>query len=377
MRPRVFTYLLILALSLPLGVVRLEAQETPSVDQGLKAYGSFHGADIDSIILTNRKLNLHIPLISYPQRGGRLHAGFFVSFGNPYFIKNTICIGFPTTCKTFYGPSTPGVQIKADFDVTAESYLISGVTHYLVRTPDGAAHNVENTSNGYVSLDATGFHYDPNSNIAIDRKGVQYFFSTSGPEVYSPGKIEDPSGNTITGTSTAWTDTLGRTLPAPPWAQGAGGGVATTDFTRCSGPLPISSAYLWNLPGPSGGTSSFKVCVAQVQIIYPATTCGYNCYPVNGTFPMIQSIVLPNNTAWGFEYNTVGYLTRIDFSAGGSITYGAANTMTSLCNGDNPTGNPATFYIGGIASRSVDSADGTGPHQWTYSVVSSDPNQEW
>ncbi len=352
MRPRVFTHPLILALSLPLGVVRLQAQETPSVDQGLKAYGSFHGADIDSVILINGKLNLHIPLISYPQRGGGPHGGFFVFFPNPYFTKQTVCVGFPTTCKTFWGNEAPGVQIKADFELAAESYLISGVTHYRLRTRDGAAHNVENTSNGYVSVDSTGFHYDPNSNTAIDRNGVRYFFSPSGPDLNSPGRIEDSNGNTITGTSTAWTDTLGRTLPAPPWAQGAGGGVATTDFTHCAGPLPTSSAYLWSLPGPSGGTSTFKVCIAKVQLIYPSTTCGFNCYPVNGTFPMIQSIVLPNNTAWGFEYNTVGFLTRIDFPPGGSITYGGANSSkSSLCNGDNPTGNPATFYIAGITSR--------------------------
>lgn len=45
------------------------AQNDPSLDTGLKPYGSYHGGDLDSVSLTNGNLTLHIPLAGYPQRG--------------------------------------------------------------------------------------------------------------------------------------------------------------------------------------------------------------------------------------------------------------------------------------------------------------------
>jgi len=49
--------------------ISLLGQDSPNMEQGIKPYGSYHGGDLDSVNLLNGNLTLHIPLISYPQRG--------------------------------------------------------------------------------------------------------------------------------------------------------------------------------------------------------------------------------------------------------------------------------------------------------------------
>jgi len=44
-------------------------QTNVNEEQGMKPYDSFHGGDLDSISMTNGGLVLHIPLVSFPQRG--------------------------------------------------------------------------------------------------------------------------------------------------------------------------------------------------------------------------------------------------------------------------------------------------------------------
>lgn len=329
------------------------AQQDPTTAQGLTPYGSFHGGDIDSVILINGKLNLHIPLISYPQRGGKLHAGFFVSYPNPSFSVQKVCAGYPTTCKTFWSFGGTGVQISTDLDITLSSTLDNnGVNHYLAVTPDGSQHQMESTSDGLLSLDATGFHYDSTAQILIDRDGIRYSGTTNPGGVGGHTRIEDPNGNllTLTPNGSAWTDTLGRVLPVPP--SEFGGGTQTTDFSGCAGPLATYAAYLWTPPGVSGGTATFKACVAQVQVNYPTSGCSpsFNCYPVNRKVLMIQSIVLPNGTAWTFQYNGTGDLIEIDFPTGGSITYAGWGNLGPICSG---TVAGSIYYRGAAAGRST------------------------
>jgi hypothetical protein len=49
--------------------ITLQAQAPASLEQGFRAYGSYEGSDIDSVNLSSGSLELHIPLLSYPQRG--------------------------------------------------------------------------------------------------------------------------------------------------------------------------------------------------------------------------------------------------------------------------------------------------------------------
>lgn len=65
---------------LMMGIVPAFAQTNVNEEQGMKPYDSWHGGDLDSISMTNRGLVLHIPLVSFPQRGN-LDLSFFITQG--------------------------------------------------------------------------------------------------------------------------------------------------------------------------------------------------------------------------------------------------------------------------------------------------------
>src|SRR5581483_886605 len=46
------------------------SQSNPNLEAGLKPFGTYQGSEFDSVSLTNGNLNLQIPLIDIPQRGG-------------------------------------------------------------------------------------------------------------------------------------------------------------------------------------------------------------------------------------------------------------------------------------------------------------------
>jgi hypothetical protein len=75
------------------------AQDVAGIEEGIKPYGSYHGGDIDSVSMSNLNPGIHIPLITYPQRGGKLNVGFEVVFNNPSLIPHVLCYPYkPYTC---------------------------------------------------------------------------------------------------------------------------------------------------------------------------------------------------------------------------------------------------------------------------------------
>src|SRR5260370_33837981 len=50
------------------GSAAMMGQTAPQFDQGLKPYGSYHGCGLDSVVVANGNLPVHIPLTSCPQR---------------------------------------------------------------------------------------------------------------------------------------------------------------------------------------------------------------------------------------------------------------------------------------------------------------------
>ncbi len=76
---------LILSALLPIAAIFAPSafgQTTPDLEEGMKPYGDFHGGDIDQVSLSSGKLVLNIPLVSYPQRGGRIKVGFGLRWQN-------------------------------------------------------------------------------------------------------------------------------------------------------------------------------------------------------------------------------------------------------------------------------------------------------
>lgn len=76
------SFLLILVASILLGCPVAIAQATPDLEQGLKPFGSYDGGNIDSVNLSNGNVNLHVPLLSYPQRGSKLPLRFLIQYNN-------------------------------------------------------------------------------------------------------------------------------------------------------------------------------------------------------------------------------------------------------------------------------------------------------
>jgi len=364
---------------------RAQLTVDPTLERGLKPYGTFEGGAIDSVSTTNGNLNLHLPLVSYPQRGGKLSVVFSVIFrNNSYeYTPNTVpaCTQKPFVCD--YGTVVlgPGMGIVPNIGLTADVSSVippfNGPYATLV-TPDGSQHEMGPVSGGWRSLDATGYLCVNNCGTIIDRDGIRY---TSLNGAGQATRIEDPNGNYISatvnsnGAVTGYLDTMGRTLPIPP-SLGTGGTGFTTDFTGCTGTLPTSTAYLWTLPGYQGGSYTVKICYAKVY--FGELTCfksggAPQCGVTLQNTPIMQSIVLPNNTAWTFQYDSAnpnvqgatgtGNLLQITFPTGGYIQYswGAAYYCQT------PSSSTTTTYSYTVATRTVNANDGTGAHTWTYS----------
>src|SRR6185437_11371640 len=92
----------------------------------------------------------------------------------------------------------------------------------------------------------------------------------------------------------------------------------------------------------------------------------------NGFYSMLQSIVLPDQTAWTFDYSqpdtngvSWGDLAKVTYPSGASIAYMWGHFQGCRL----PAGAPGS-WSGEITKRTVDASDGTGPHDWLYKAGS-------
>jgi len=89
--------------------------------------------------MVNAGLSLHIPLISFPERGGKLHVGFLIGYNPPFIQRNGTALG-------------QGVTIVPDF-VVNELEECSGaggcnIDFRRLATPDGVVHDMGFTPGG-------------------------------------------------------------------------------------------------------------------------------------------------------------------------------------------------------------------------------------
>src|SRR5260370_3260825 len=260
----------VMLLEVTLEVQRAQAQDDPALETGAKPFGTYHGGNIDSVDLLNLGLNVDIPLISYPQRGGKLKLDFVLHYHNSGAIGYNDCTpeggctsqggsfdhGFDViesslpTMPIYGGSPDPSGTIVRNIDVRIA--LPTGAVHHFLPTLDAQT---------WESDDGSGFQarYASNpqgNNLAsatlVGPDGVRYsnpvgnlalpYGTGFGSAGFDPGFREDTNGNQITLSQTAgWTDTMGRVIPLPIDAH--------ADSSGCSGPLPIASASLWNPPG--------------------------------------------------------------------------------------------------------------------------------
>lgn len=326
-------------------------QDDPALGMGFTPYGAYHGGNLDSINLSNGFLNIHIPVVEYPQRGD-LNYGVQIVYNPKGWSVLPNCRN-ENSCSPLWQWKSPDVGLK--FDTTGPDVFGAGdgpifkgsnTNVFTAKTADGAIHEMGSTPNGAESIDGTGIWFSgalfPNGGPSRDRRGML----ANGGNVF-----EDRNGNLSTAPSTLnGVDTLGRSLPAS-------SSISTTDFSGCTGTLPISAASTFSFPGYGGAPRVFKLCyvVAPLQTNFQ-TTGFYNDLEFSiaeghvASITMLQSVVDFNGSswltslAWTFEYSSrapgdslsvnYGDLTKITLPTGGTISYAWDNF--SSCD---PTGN--------------------------------------
>jgi RHS repeat-associated protein len=369
------------------------AQATPDVEQGMKAYGSYHGGNLDQISLTNGNLFFHADLLAYSQRGGELSRPVVLQYNgkNLSQVQQTCPPGTPTSqcplrLTTVFGAnplasqsvSSPGNSVTIGYEGLPFASIYSAPVgidtgqsfngreiffqSYAVVTSDGSVHQLVSTNSGYATVDGSGF-VQSTSGMLTDRRGTQY-----------GAAVVDRNGNKITiGSDGSFVDTLGRHLPAQPGpAPTSTPAPSTASLSACPALnyafQPVTYAYTWNLPTTNGGTLPLILCYTPVFVRtgQPNTP---PIFAVNQSFYMLQSVVLPDNTFWAFQYdaadpnNTSSYafgdLLKVTLPTGGSITYTFAVSGAAGGSGIDRA----------VQTRTVDANDGTGQHAWHYSFV--------
>src|SRR5258708_7998070 len=162
------------------------AQNNPNEEQGLKPYDSWHGGDLDSVSLTNGGLVLHIPLVSFPQRGN-LDLSFSVVFSNKQWQKHTA----PKTGVVSWNPlPLTGTRVVSSLDLWlnqsySETTDSTGATTVnlsrSVTAPNGNAHQFGlygGPAYPLRSLDPTGW-LDMDTHTVTATNGKRYTYPSA------------------------------------------------------------------------------------------------------------------------------------------------------------------------------------------------------
>ena len=403
------------------------------IDTGILPFHVYQNGNIDHVNLDTLGLTVSIPLVSYPQRGNGLTMSFALVFSSPQNFGPTNCfvasepgssqrvrecnttwsvpslVGgstlLPSPINSYYGvklvdtQEVDEAQISLPVDVGGTTYH---TTQVVWLTADGGAHpagpitspagQIAMDGSGYqngttYSLSATSTYGTPTCNwlcaepgMIATKDGVTYFGVGTGPST-STGNIlrEDADGNYITRSSTEYVDTAGRTIPLPTLVANP----TAAQIESCGGPLPVTSIATWTPPGYS---EPFLFCYANVTITLPWATAfvpGTSSYGVTSTTaPELQSVVLPNQQVWTFQYGeslttyqtpggavansgiNTGDITQITFPTGGTLSYQYDLVSTAAYP---VSGTQNKTYV---TSRSLNANDGTGSHAWSYAFTS-------
>lgn len=325
----------------------------PALQSGTVPFESYHGGDIDSVNLATGELTLHIPLVSFPQRGGRLHADYSVVYNTPVANEVSLNCGPHGPCTNLWegllasGPTIVSNTIaRLVFSLTNNGNCATPGACYsngAVYEGDGSSHQM-----GYINatslraLDGSGYSGifgSDSSTTVVDSAGVTYYCPYQGNGAL-PCTATDPNGNQINIGTNGVTDTLGRQIPAPP---------NPSSFAT----VPVSST--WTVPGPNGASATYTIGTNTVQI---------------------TSITLPDQTSFTFQYQTLSLpllvgqtqastlsaLSKVILPSGGSISY-TYSVGGAGCS-DSGLAHPI------VTARAVDANDGKGPQTWQYDISS-------
>ncbi len=249
-----FVRLCLLSLSLLCYPVNGLAQYDYLPQVGIKNFVTYQQSNVDSVDLDTGNINLHIPLISFPQKGNKLRLAFFIRYNEPQWLAlieqpQEIPTGYATTgfwkVQTTGDPRPIGVDVVRDQAVTSTTTVttrlapgccgIGDPVEYSpevdgIRDRSGATHTISvrpNTIDAPVVInfpapDGSGWRVGASG--LKDRDGVTYSSFTIHPGSASllAWNVSDAHGNTITTDVDGWHDSMGRHIPGSWDGHGSG-----------------------------------------------------------------------------------------------------------------------------------------------------------
>jgi hypothetical protein len=306
-----------------------QQQLDPSNTSGIYPYATFDGTR-ENVNLATGSMNIRIPLLSLPGRGGldlniallydsnihSLQYRFTDGEGDVWWWDNNPSAGWRLNIpKIYWGQSKEVVS----------PWTIRCIANVVVQTSDGAQHDFKNkahcerttgvqqpTRNVSLSMsrDATYMQLETSDTEAILHmpNGSRIYFSPGwqpyqdSGEAY-PTKIVDRNGNKITfntqdGILQSITDSLGRTI------------------TLNAGPLTILSYK------DSNGSDVSVVAThadGTVSPNFPDPSSATQMATATG--PQLTTLSLPGERVFHFEYNTFGELAKVQYPRGGYTRY--------------------------------------------------------
>jgi YD repeat-containing protein len=297
-------------------------------DPGIPAFTTAFPVEHGFINLANGNLHLEIPIASYPQRGNKLQYHARLVYDSRFWTYNPIDDTRPTAWQPDGVPSGPGIGwrlITGEEPGTAsnsQSFTQCGCGQvpcalrttykdFVYQEPDGTNYRAPksftlNSSPSYCGgAVATGSAYssDNSGYRFVVTNGVTSIFAPDGTLVAGPGlQVQDTNGNFSTYSAGNVTDTLGRI----PVITSGSGNQTFVDYLN-----------------PQGGRSRIILTTVPLALATQFGTGG----EYTGTLPALQSIFLPDNTSYQFQYDTYGQITSMTLPTGGQVTYGYTNTI--------------------------------------------------
>lgn len=386
------------------------SQATGSLPLGIVPGGSYQSYDVDTVNVESGNAVVHIPIFSLPQLG-KLSLSYSIKGNTNSWQASYQCSDDYNWCDYYYvstptafSPGTVPIELGLGFsmdqyysvgasettvpdpccgpgDVVAVSYSIEDSTQAVhplfydvnniqnLRTADGSKLMFQSSSAEPYNLTQIS------SGTIFDSQGTKYYGTTNaaGNQL---GMIVDTNGNAITANNTTGvlTDSVGRTITGSAYPSSTTAGCPDLS-SRASFQPAVASAQM-SVPGPNGTTVTYLLCYTSITIHtnfwgnngqdiitnYQPSNCSNPNAPENCSGiqdyeewdriegDILQSVVLPNNTYWGFIYDaadpnnssSIGYgtLTQILFPTGGSVSYqySIANNACALSPAASPIG---------------------------------------
>ena len=304
------------------------AQTTPDMATGLSPYATYIPSEIDNVNPANGNIFIKIPLLGYPQKGEKLRMNYYIfyndkqwqanltyntpSSGNPYISGAWTPSGVSLSGGNSLAPSPIGVYVARDqylgfganynqtkvqtFGTGSDEVIES--TSYLtqyVYTTDGAipyvGDGVKETvgcgplvpSNSCPDVPSWGNGLFINTYPATDGSGYDQHNHDPKGNIYTGSSVTDPNGNSVTWSSSGWTDTMGRFIPGGNTGPGANEFPNASGYTVSSGffdlvpgttlsgvpsqcPSGTSAARSWTVPGSTsnGGSATYYLCYSYL-----------------------------------------------------------------------------------------------------------------